>query len=194
MQAFVLCAFFAYMAANAIQGSQREYSVDGAMYSVAPEYAGQGREESLRLNAEMGHRLSDRQQLGVRLGYDWVDYRPGRGSVCAVYSLHLNPLSRNVLFCSVSPGLAFGGLPASGAGFDDLDDTKVQLGLGAGLKAFTSERAAVRLEYRYERVLDTPRRLSGGGCIVGYANEDFDQHGVYVGLSVLVGRRDAAGP
>ena len=63
---------------------------------------------------------------------------------------------------------------------------------GRGLKALTSKSAAVRVEYRYDRVLDTPRWRSSGGCRVIRADQDLDRHGIYVGLSVFVGGQSAA--
>ena len=192
MQAFALSVFVAYVISGLIQDSEREYSVHGTMHSLAPEWAGQGREETVLVNAEVGHRIGERHQLGMRVGYDWVEDREGRGSTSAVYGLLLNPRSRNVLFCNISSGLAFNGLPSPGLKFDDVDDAKVQLGVGAGLKALTSKSAAVRVEYRYDRVLDTPRWRSSGGCRVIRTSQDLDRHGIYVGLSVFVGGQSAA--
>ena len=198
---FPLLVFFAFLGSGLIETDRSEYSFSGSYQSIARDEEDRGNKESILLNGEIGRFLTPRHQFGGRVGIDWLSGRDSlvdlKGILSAVYTLHLNPHSRNIGFFCISPGFAMNGISTRGSLLEEFSGTHFQLGVGGGLKAFTSENAAVKIEYRYDRVFDSALGSSIVECRPSFPNcrgfiegrkSDFDRHSIFVGISLFTNR------
>jgi len=147
-------------------------------------------------------RCLGRHRLGQRLVLSWRRAETLLAPACSmslVCGYHLPLADRVTVFASAGPGLAYDGIPgAQGSSAQGARDNefRLQLGGGAGAEMHLLSRLALRLEYRYERVLDTPQAdclwdgwrdgQPASGFVDG-RNADFDRHGLLLGLTLLVG-------
>lgn len=117
--------------------------------------------ESFVLSTIVGRFITRSHELGARFDIAASEHATGSASVLGFSSLHLPVRSAAIPFAT----FAAGGVLASAGHF--------QLSFGGGYKAFMTDAAAIRVEYRYdlrffeEANLDTHRILFGLSAFVG---------------------------
>jgi hypothetical protein len=149
-----------------------EVAVTGGYHSLDLDGAG-GRTHAIFVAAELGRFLGRSHEVGARLDFFAIGNASPGVTVAGVYSYNFNTGDYMVPFLAAGFGLGFDTVPLVGPVPAVVDDVSRQLSLSAGTKDMIGNSAAVRVEYRYDRILREA--------------EDYDRHSVLFGISLLIG-------
>ncbi|MGD8396697.1 MAG: hypothetical protein PVF43_14605 [Candidatus Eiseniibacteriota bacterium] len=162
-----------------------EVAVIGGYHSL-DRGRGRDRTQAIFVAGEVARFLGRSHEIGARFDFFAIDSSSPGVTLAGIYSYNFDTGESVVPFLGVGFGIGFDSVPLVGPVPAVVDDVNRQLAFSAGTKNLIGNSAALRIEYRYDRILRDA--------------EDNDRHSVLFGVALFLGPElrapssDDAGP
>ncbi len=146
----------------------REIGVSGYLAMVKGSH-------TIRVSGNLGYMLTSNAEVEteMRVGHDWYKHGVSTTNLAVLENLVYNLFQGEGMIIFILAGAGLGGdWVSNGTSRSDSDGL---VDLGIGLKGFLSDDSALRMEYRFERVIES-----------GEEGEDYNTNQVLLGISLFM--------